>query len=111
MSIRVRLDVHSGSIHLFDMVPRKVLGALLIDEVCQHKKGTGEAKGLENRIGALIVITVAIIKGQYDRPGGQRMPSSQGQRQVVQADAGIALVAQIRQLLRKVLRRHGQVFA
>ena len=59
----------------------------------------------------LIVIQMAIIKGQDDRLGRQPLPCSQRQDQLIQRDTRVPLCPQVSELLSQSLWRDGQIIA
>ena len=99
-------EFHAVGRHFFDLVPGQV--ARRIHEVDDQEYGAAHVIFLQDGIGIFIVVDVAVIKGDEDRPVGQVAFATHVGIELFQRNGMVIVVVQIFHLFIKIGWLHGQ---
>ena len=104
MRHRVALESDEpGLFHLVDLIPCQVV-RVGVREIIDEKDGRLEPILFQNGVGILVVVRIAIVKGDDDGLVGQRCPIFESVHHLVNRDGGVALVCKIRHLRLELVR-------
>ena len=108
MRERVALEVDEAALlHLVDLCPGHVVG-VGADEVRDQEDRPLEVVLLEDRVGVLVVVDVAVIERQDDGLLGQRRAVFPGVHHLLRCDSVVAVVGEVLHLLVELVRVDSQ---